>query len=292
MNMKTIRRIAIYIAAFFAVVACEEEFVTIDSSEYFVRFQAASTSLIEGVTTIKIPVTLGSPAQSSAVDITYEVGGDAVSGKDFNFVSAVGSVSIPAGSFADTIRIDILDDLETDGPKALTLTLTSVSNGFSAGIGTLGKVYTVNIADNDCPFDVSEYVGAYDMTMTLANGFIYAAGTYELEANLTLGSAPNTLVDPDFGYLAASGRTPVPVTIEFDPLGPTTRTLGNNYTFGDGSSVTDAVYAYGTTPNQRYFTGDGFGTLASCDKSFTVKALIRREDGSVGQILTLTYTKK
>jgi hypothetical protein len=292
MTMKNINKISIFLLALVFLFSCEEKLQTLDSGSFFVRFQTASVNLIEGTSTLKIPVTLGSPAQSTATEIQYEISGNAVEGVDYSFASTKGSLSIPAGSFADTIRLNILDDLETDGAKDLILTLTSVSNGLNPGIGTLGKLVKVSIADNDCPFDAAEYVGAYSLTMELANGFIFAAGTYDIDASLVLGTEANTLVDPDFGYLSASGRTPVPVAIKINPTGPTTVTLGSDFTFGDGSSVTDAVFAYGTTPNRRFFTGDGFGVLSSCAKSFTVKALIRREDGTTGQILTLTYTKK
>jgi hypothetical protein len=55
----------------------------------------------------------------------------------------------------------------------------------------------------------------------------------------------------------------------------------------------ESVYAYGTAPARRFFTNDdlGVGSLASCNKQFTVRALIRREDGTIGQRLILTYTK-
>jgi hypothetical protein len=290
--MKKLKSIAILLISFAAFFSCEEELTVIDPSEYFVRFQSTGTSLLEGSSTIKIPVTLGSPAQSGSVDITYEISGTAVEGTDFQFASTKGTVTIPAGSYADTIRVQVLDDFESDGAKDIILKLTSVSNGFSAGIGTLGNSYKISIADNDCPFDINDYVGAYTLIMELENGFIYAAGTYELDATLSLGTSGNTLVDPDFGFLSGSGRAGVPVTIELDPLGPTTTVLGGNYTFGDGSTATDATYAYGTAPNERVFTGNGPGTISSCNKEFTVEALIKRQDGTVGQVLHLTYKKK
>jgi hypothetical protein len=274
------------------LISCEEEFVTLDPSLYGIKFGKVKETVVEGNVIVSLPVNLVAAEQSSAVTADIVLSGTAVAGQDYEIVGGKTTINIPAGQYSDTIKIQLIDEFETDGNKDLIINFANISGGLKAGIGTAGVTYTLTIADNDCPFDVNDYVGAYDMIMTLQNGFIYAAGTYNLEATLTLGAEPNTLVDPDFGYLAASGRAPVPVTIQIDPSTATTFTKGSNYTFGDGSSVTDAVYAYGTSPNERYFTGGGLGNLSPCEGSFTVKALIRRQDGSVGQVLTLTYIKK
>ncbi len=290
--MKNIKHISYVFLVILFLGSCEEKLQVLDSSNYAVRFGTPVYELLEGNSLLKIPVTLTAPVQGSVVSVQYEVTGNAVSGTDYSFVTTSGSVSIPAGSFSDTVKINILDDLATDGAKDLVLTLKSVSNGLKPGIGTLGKSTTIKIADNDCPFTLSDYVGSYNLTMKLDFGFIFAAGTYtDLDANLTLGANDNQLIDPDFGILSQSGRAAVPVTIQILPETQTTKTLGSSYTFADASSVTDAVYAYGVSPNQRYFTGDGAGSLSACVKSFTVKALIRRQDGTIGQRLTLTYTK-
>ncbi len=290
--MKNIKYISCLFLSAMILGSCEEKLQVLDSSNYSVRFNSPVIELLEGNSLLKIPVTLTAPAQGTAVSVQYEVTGNAVVGTDYSFATTSGSITIAAGSYSDTVKINILDDLATDGAKELILTLKSVSNGLKPGIGTLGKSTSIKIADNDCPFTLADYVGSYNLTMKLDFGFIFAAGTYtDLDASLTQGAGANQLVDPDFGILSQSGRTPVPVTIQILPDTQSTRTLGSSYNFGDGTSVTDAVYAYGTAPNQRVFTGDGAGSLSACVKSFTVKALIRRQDGSIGQRLTLTYTK-
>lgn len=272
-------------------VSCEEELIVFDTPEGFVQFSTASLSTTEDGAPIVAKVLLGSGSNPSGVSVPFTITTSDAS--RYTITPASGTVEIPAGEFSADITITPIDNLDADGNVTIDLALGGTTPVGIGGEGNFLAATSLTIIDNDCPFDAAEFAGAYDLTMTLANGFIYAAGTYEgLSTTLQVGAEPNTLVDIDFGYLSASGRTPVRVPLLFDESTASVTVQGGDYTFGDGSTVTDATYAYGTSPNQRVFTGDGEGPLFTCVKSFTVNALIRRQDGSVGQILTLTYTKK
>jgi hypothetical protein len=290
--MKKIYKFLVLAISLGFIFGCEEDLLVYDTPEGFVQFTTSSSNTTEDGSPIVATILLGSGSNPSGVSIPFSITTSDAS--RYTISPASGTIEIPAGQFSADITITPIDNLDADGNVNIELALGSGS--IPVGIGGEGNFLTTSsltIIDNDCPFDVNEFAGSYDLTMTLANGFIYAAGTYEeLTTTLQVGTEPNTLVDIDFGYLGASGRTPARVPLLFDESTATVRVQGSAFTFADGSTVTDATYAYGASPNQRYLTGDGEGQLLTCSKSFTVNALIRRQDGSVGQILTLTYTKK
>ena len=280
--------LAVSIGFFFG---CEEDLLVYDTPDGFVQFTTSSSNTTEDGSPIVATILLGSGSNPSGVSIPFSITTSDAS--RYTITPASGTVEIPAGQFSADITITPIDNLDSDGDVNIELALGSGS--IPIGVGGEGSILTTSsltIIDNDCPFVAEEFAGAYDLEMTLANGFIYAAGTYDVSTTLQLGTEPNTLVDVDFGYLGASGRAPVRVALLFDESTATVTVQGSAFTFGDGSTVTDATYAYGTSPNQRYLTGDGVGSLLTCSKSFTVNALIRRQDGSVGQVLTLVYTKR
>jgi hypothetical protein len=52
------------------------------------------------------------------------------------------------------------------------------------------------------------------------------------------------------------------------------------------------VVAYNSAPSRRVFVNKQVGQLATCSKTITIDAYIRREDGSIGQHLIMTYVKQ
>jgi hypothetical protein len=293
--MKKIFGIACLIA--FVAVSCDTEEPDTYSGDFFINFETTSLSVDEDEGTIEVPIVLGAPASSEAVTINYTVtpNDNAVG---LYSIENEGTLTIPANANRASISISVEDNGIFDGEKQLSFTITQVTGNYTIGFpgpDKLNSSFTLEIVDNDCPFgDISEWAGNYDVTMKLDFGFIFAAGTYtELESTLTVGTGSNSLVEPDFGYLTFSGRSAVPVTISLDPENLSTVILGSLYNYSNGQSGT-AVYAYGASPNERVFANDlvaGPGVIATCTKSFTVRALIRRQDFSIGQVITLTYTK-
>lgn len=272
--------------------SCGEEELVIFDKTPFIQLENETGQTTEDSNPVVTRVFLGSADNPNGTTVNFTVTSSDPS--RYTVSPASGVIEIPAGEFSANITISPIDNLAVDGNVDIILALTP-TNGIPVGLGGEGLKFaskSIKIVDNDCPFVIADFVGAYDLTMTLGFGFIYAAGTYALDATIQAGTLPNTLVDPDFGYLAASGRAAVPVTLLLDGNSLTAVMTGGNFTFLDGSTVTDAVYAYGNSPGQRYFTGESAGPLLTCTTSFTINALIRRQDGSIGQRLTLTYTKK
>ena len=140
------------------VVGCDEE-LTIFEGPYHVRFDAASATIDENNPaggTVKLHFAGAKP--TSAIDVTLKVEG-AVEGVDFKFLSGGTSLTIPAGDFFASFKVAGIDNDENDGNKTVKFTIESVSGGFDAGLGLVGKVFTLTIKDDDCPTPSLE--GAY-----------------------------------------------------------------------------------------------------------------------------------
>jgi hypothetical protein len=132
------------------VVGCDEE-LTVFEGPYHVRFDATSATIDENNAaggTIQIHFAGTKP--TSAIDVTLKVEG-AVEGVDFQFISGGTSLTIPAGDFFTSFKVAGIDNDENDGNKTVKFTIESVSGGFDAGLGLVGKVFTLTIKDDDCP---------------------------------------------------------------------------------------------------------------------------------------------
>jgi hypothetical protein len=261
--------------------SCEEEFQTLDSGSYFVQFGQLSRDATESVTTIKVPITLAAPKQGSEVAIQYQITGTAVEGVDYEFDSEEGSASIGTGSFADTVVINLLNDFEADGTKTLVLELTSASNGLKTGIGALGKKFTLNIADDDCAFDINDFVGAYTIEITSEAAFGNPAGLYVSETTLKLGNDPNTLIDENFWDF---GPNSVVITLDpSDPANLIAKLVGTQFVYNN--AVPLPRYAkQGTQP---------FGSFNTCEAGLVVKMELTRENQTtVANRSVIKYIKK
>jgi hypothetical protein len=261
--------------------SCEEEFQVLNPDSYFVQFGQTSRDVTESVTTIKIPVTLAAPEQGSAVAIQYQITGTAVEGVDYEFDSEKGAASIIAGSFADTVIINILNDFEADGSKQLVLELSSATNGLNAGLGAFGKKFTLNIADDDCPFDINDFVGAYTVEITSEAAFGNPAGLYVSETTLKLGDDPNTLIDENFWDFG-----PNSVVITLDPSDPSNliaKLVGVQFVYNN--AVPLPRYAIqGTQP---------LGSFNTCESGLVVNMELTRENQTtVANRSVIKYIKK
>lgn len=156
----------------FMLIACEEDRIILSESNYHVKFALNNTNYTEGERILNIPVRLVSTALGSPLQITYTVSGTAVEGEDYEFVSAKGTATIAAGSYATNVVVKLLDDVNSDGAKTVVLTITSVSPAVRVGEGLPGKVLTITIADDDCAFEAASWAGDFVATE------VYTAGTY------------------------------------------------------------------------------------------------------------------
>lgn len=149
---KTISRIASIAILFFAtfMVACEEE-LTVFEGPYHVRFTTTSSTLDENKAAggiIKLHFAGTKPSSSIEVKLSVSGGQEGV---DFVFLEGGTTLTIPSGDFFTSFKVAAVDNDENDGNKTITFTIESVSGGFDAGLGLVGKTYVLTIKDDDCP---------------------------------------------------------------------------------------------------------------------------------------------
>ncbi len=147
----TISKIASIAILFFAtfMVACEEE-LTVFDGPYHVRFTTTSSTLDENKAAGGIiKLHFAGAKQSAAIDVKLTVEGGQ-EGVDFVFLEGGTSLTIPAGDFFTSFKVAAVDNDLNDGNKTIVFTLESVSGGFDAGFGLVGKKYTLTIKDDDC----------------------------------------------------------------------------------------------------------------------------------------------
>jgi hypothetical protein len=265
-----------------ALISCEEKLQKLESSNFHVKFASSSSDVTEGSFQIKIPITLAAPKQNGVTDVTYEISGNAVLGKDYTITSTSGAASIASGLFADTVKINVINDFDADGAKKLVLTLSSASNGLRPGLNQLGKTYTLNIADDDCAFDVNNFVGNYTIEITSEAAFGLPSGLYVSETTLKLGVTQNTLVDENFWDFG-----PNSVTITLDPADPANliaKLVGSPQQVYLNASGLPRFAIQGSQP---------LGSFNTCQSGITLKIELTRQDGvTVANRSVIRYIKK
>jgi hypothetical protein len=143
-----ITSIAVLFMAIF-IVGCEEQ-LTVFEGPYHVRFTTTASTIDENKPdggTINLHFAGTKP--SSPIDVTLSVEGGQ-EGVDFIFLEGGTSLTIPAGDFFTSFKVAAVNNDVNDGNKVITFTIESVSGGFDAGFGLVGKTYTLTIKDDDC----------------------------------------------------------------------------------------------------------------------------------------------
>lgn len=259
--------------------SCDQKLQLLESSNYSVQFLQAKQTVTEGNFLVKIPVKLVAPKQSSDVTVTYDLSGNAIAAKNYNISGTVGSLTIKAGAFADTIRVNVVRDFIASGTQNLIFTISSVSNGLKAGIGTLGNPFTLEMLDADCAFDINKFKGNYNVSIVSEAAFGLPAGTYTTTTSITIDPTANTIVDNNFWDFGGA------VKITLDPSDPTnlkTRLLGTQQVYVNASGLPRFAIQGTQTP----------GSFNTCTGGFSVKMELTRQDGvTVANRSVITYTK-
>lgn len=133
--------------------SCEENEGPVFTDEA-ITFERTSSVITES-STDELKIVVYSAGGSGSSALTF--GGTAVEGVDFTLMS--GSTVDFSSSFSDTVRIQTIDNLDSDGTRTIELTL--VDGGFPGGIE--GDVHTVSIDDDDCAFDLAVFSGDYNL---------------------------------------------------------------------------------------------------------------------------------
>ena len=149
--MKDIIKIVSVIFFSWLIISCEEE-NNFFEGPYHVRFTDSTATFKEShPDVIEISVHLVGPQLNDDLDITYVVEGTAREGKDYEFITEKGRVSIDDGESFGTISIRLINNANNIlDEQTIELTLLTVNNrDVSVGQGKIGRKFVLNIED-DC----------------------------------------------------------------------------------------------------------------------------------------------
>ncbi|MDH5720591.1 MAG: hypothetical protein OEZ13_08210 [Spirochaetia bacterium] len=186
--------------------------IVINTTPLTVQFSApVSSSNIENITALNIPVELSSTSASST-EVCYSVtGGTAAAVADFTIPAS--PLVIPPGSLTGNIPITINNDATDENDETIMITL-DIINGASCVALDTNMVYTYTITDDDAAPNV---FFAASSSATLDE----SAGAQNVTVNLSAVSGKTVNVDvTQTGGTAASGTDYTftsPTTLTFTP---------------------------------------------------------------------------
>jgi hypothetical protein len=227
--------IYILFASLGLLASCEEDLVIYDPGAGYVQFSSTSATITEGapegpdVTTVLV----GAGENPNGVTVNFTVTADDPS--RFVVEPADGTLEIPAGEFDGEITITPVDNVVVDGDMEIVIELTTGSSlpvGID-GTGNESNVRTVTLIDDDCPVDLGQFTGTFDVAevftsgtnegLTLAGAF---GESYQIEMTPQPGDETGTKVvitnSAGFNEYIPDGTVmtllPCPGQVEFSPL--------------------------------------------------------------------------
>lgn len=145
-----------FVGGFF--ISCDEEETVADTLNYpsdrYVVFDGSGSTATEVSGMVTITALYGSTNSTTdkSFGFTYE-SAEAVEGVHYEIVDSRTSFDFAAGMHTNSIDINIFDNIDVDGDKNITFTLTE--GGFP-GEAAINSTYTLVIQDDDCPFTLAE----------------------------------------------------------------------------------------------------------------------------------------
>jgi hypothetical protein len=202
--------------------------ITDDEAAPIASFTSLSNTVGEGSGNTTATVQLNREYDQPTT-INYTVGGDAISGSDFNLTPA--TFTIPANTLTADFTIDVLDDINYEIAETVTITLDSTNNDTT--IDGANDVFTLTInpdadavptVDIATPVSITEPVGS---STTLSVDVTLDRTSYEdiivdytfTDVTATGGSGANT-VQHDYNNTAGTITIPAgstgPITIDVE----------------------------------------------------------------------------
>ena len=180
------------LAALFLTSCSEVEEPNLGLKNQWLQFDKTDYSTSEGAgVTVKIPVLLAGNSNANGLDVKFNVASNSPTA--YTISPSNGVLRIEPGKFVAYIEVTpVNNDLIADD---VVLDFTFGDNAVSIGLAgenRENKATKLTIIEDDCPFDVNEFVGTY---RALEEGYLNTAGEqvyYDVVA--TLGTAPNSLV--------------------------------------------------------------------------------------------------
>jgi hypothetical protein len=179
-----------------------------------------SESVGGAVQTIDVEVIRGTENLDQALTITYTVSAKyANTGNDasgtFSIIGATepNKITIPIDRSSAKIKLRTIDNNGSDGAKRVTFTITSTSDatlnlGYPGPDG-LKKSINVVIQDDDCTFDINNFLGDYSAKET---GF----GAYNVKVTQDNAVTNGIRIEDFYGFSSFAGFTAI-VKGTFDP---------------------------------------------------------------------------
>lgn len=180
-----------------------------DAANPLVEFAAAASSADETAGTVSILLQASDyAAQPIVVDLT--LGGTATDGVDYVLQSS--QVTIPVGSLSVAALVDLIDDVDDEGPETIELGIGSIGGATAGSVAT----HVLTVADDDGPPAVEFAVATSSADES--------AGSVTVDVVLSEAVAGDVTVPLTFGGTASLGGvdadvTPDPLVI---PAGSTT----------------------------------------------------------------------
>ncbi|MDX1902956.1 MAG: hypothetical protein SFU27_02260 [Thermonemataceae bacterium] len=187
------------------------------------------------------------------------------------YLSSPSAVNIKAGEAFAFVTLTAVNNEDVDGKKKITLELESTSDAsFTLGYPGPDKKNlqtVVYVNDDDCPFDINDYVGNLAITDELLGASVPNPGSY-IATSTQVGPtsiAITNLFDAVTRYPSPT-PCPVPVVLVFN-------TVTSDVVFSPARQV--AYYRAGTCPgtsNPREVYGDPAAPMKvnTCEKTFTI----------------------
>lgn len=238
----------------------------------FVAFDGTIATRSESDPAFEITITGTEPGLSSS--LSFE--GSAQLGVDFN----VDSETVTIGDdYVTTLTVTPINNILVDGTRQVNISL--VEGGFPGGAA--GKVFTVRLLDDDCPYEEATFLGEFTANDP-GNPFNGFPNEYTVEVTAD-GATEGRFVVSDFLGLTAGG------------FGP------RSFYMDVSTDVTDPTVTIPVQPLQPRITSGGArigigatgdGTYVSCDGSVTVEiqVLALQDDGGTTVLgaFTAPYT--
>ncbi|WP_405573117.1 hypothetical protein [Winogradskyella sp. Asnod2-B02-A] len=129
----------------------------------WLQFENSSDNMSEGEASMQVPILYSSNENTDGVDVSFTYTATVPNG--FTVLPANGMINIPAGEFVGYITVIPEDDAVASDDIIITF---SIEGNTAAPLGIAGQgIYNVTtdfrIIEDDCPIEISDFVGTYNV---------------------------------------------------------------------------------------------------------------------------------